>query len=187
MKLLEIEKDYAALLALLEETGGEITPENETALDELFVEMQKNVTEKADGYCVLIKALETRSAALKEREEIFATDRRVTDRRVDWLRDRLKEFGINSGLLTCSEEIEGSKKKKPGQKIETVPHGFKVGIQFAGKRRIEVDEDNPNIPDEYLIYEMPKIDKKKIEAALASGVELPFARYADRTISLTIK
>lgn len=186
MKLLDVQADYLALDELLDQTGGEITEENEAAFEALFKEIVGNAAEKLDGYCNLIASLERRSAALKEREEIFSMDRKVTDRKADSLRERMKIFGITTGLLTLSQKVEGKKTPVPGRKIETLPSGYKIGIQTAGKAALYVDE-TMDIPDEYLTYLPPVVNKEAIRAALDAGQTLPFAAYKEKSISLTIK
>lgn len=187
MKLMQIEADHQAFMDLIEQAGGEITPENEALIDAMFEEIKTNVAVKTDGYCNMIAHLKTRSALFKEREEIFAKTRKAIDNAEDRLRERLKEFGLENKYLSCSEEVPGQKKKKPGAKIET-PGGWVVSVQNAGgKRAMTLDEKYKDVPDEFLIYEEPKIDKAKVREALEAGRELPFATLEPQGITLIIK
>lgn len=187
MTLLAIQADHAALLELLEETAGEITPENEAAIDTMIEELKSNIAEKADGYCNLLAHMKARAAMYQERKEVFQKSQKAMENSHDRLREKLKAFGITTGLLTCSEEIPGSKKKKPGNKIETTS-GWVVSVQPAGgKRALIVDETFPDVPEEFLVYEAPKIDKDKVRKALEAGQTLPFAHLEPQGINLIIK
>ena len=61
--LYAISDDIAALGALLEETGGELTPENEAAFVAFEAEITSNLNGKVDGYCALIAEIDARAAA----------------------------------------------------------------------------------------------------------------------------
>lgn len=187
MKLLQLEADHRALMDLLEDTGGELTPENEAAIDAMIEEIKQNAAEKAEGICNFIAHLKAKAAMFKEREEIFEKSRHALENAEKRIRTRLKETGMTLGLLTCSEPIPGSKKKKPGAKIET-PGGWIVSVQNAGGvRALTVDEEYPDVPDEYLEYKPPTIDKAKVRAALEAGKTLPFAKLEPQGVNLIIK
>lgn len=185
MKLMQIEADQKAFLDLIDEAGGEITPENEAAIDAMIDELKTNVAEKADSLCNFIAHLESREAMFKERKEIFAKSAKAAANAADRVRDRFKDVALANGWISLSTPIPGQKKKKPGAKIETTG-GWVVSAQYAGKSKLLIDE-TMEIPEKYLIYEEPKINTKKIDEDLASGVVLPFAKYDDRTIALMIK
>ncbi len=187
MKLLDVIDRFKEIDSRLESSAGEVTPEIEAIQSEVIKWMEENEEEACDGVCCLIKHLETRVAGLKEREEIFRADRKATEGRSEFWRNVIKEYGLRSGQLTCSEEVEGQKKKKPGNKIETAPHGFKISVQYAGKAKLVIDEDFPDVPEEFLTYLPPIINKEAVVKALDEGQDLPFAHYEERTKSLVIK
>lgn len=187
MTLQQLAGEFEALDALLDESGGEITEANEAAIDAFLKEMEANVAEKADSYCEYLAWLKARVAVLKEREENIKKDRNANENKMERLRERLKEFGVSNGLLTCSTEIEGTKKKEPGKKIET-KSGWVISVQKSGgKRALTVDETFPDVPEEYLIYKAPEIDREKVRAALVAGVVLPFAKLEEQGTTLVIK
>ncbi len=187
MKLLEIQADQQAFLDLIDEAGGEITPENEVAINAMIEEIKANVAEKADSLCNFLAHLDAREAMYKERKEIFAKSEQTAKNTSKRVRDRFKEVGIANGWLSCSEPIPGQKKKKPGAKIETTS-GWVVSVQNSGGvRALTIDESYKDIPEEYLIWEEPKIDKAKVRAALEAGQELPFAKLEPQGVTLIIK
>lgn len=185
--LLDVAAEFEALSALLDESGGEITSENEAFFDELFKEFAGNEAVKVDGYCNLIQRLESEGVVAKARKENFAKLQKTRENAVENLRDRLKQYGLTTERLTCSVEVEGSKKKAPGRKIETTG-GWVVSVQPAGgTQAIIIDETYPEVEEEFLIYAPPTIDKKKVREALDAGRKLPFASLAERGINLIIK
>lgn len=186
VKLLEIQGEYAALLELLEQSGGEISPENEATIDAFINEIKSNVAEKTDAYCNLIAHMKARAAMMKERKEIFAKSEKSLTNGVDRLRERLKIFGMETKLLTCSEDVPGSRKKKPGNKIET-SGGWVVSVQKAGGKRALTIDENADIPDEYLIYLPPVVNEQAVRAALEEGKSLPFAKLEEQGVTLIIK
>ncbi len=171
---------------LLEQCGGELTPENEQAIDAMILEIKENAVEKTQNICNMLAHMKARAAMFKEREEIFNKSRKSVENAAERIRERLKEFGIETGLLTCSEDVPGSKKKKPGNKIET--KDWTVSVQNAGgKQALTLDEAYPDIPEEYLTYLPPVINKEAVRAAMEEGKTLPFAKLEPKGVNLVIR
>lgn len=188
MTLLEIESDYRALGELLESSGGELLPEHEEIVDALFKEIEQNEAEKVDGYCEFLNRLASELAVAKAREEQFAMARRSRARAIENLKERLKEYGLRTQKLTCSEDIPSParKKKKPGNKIET-KSGWVVSVQNAGGLQTLTVDESADIPDAFLTYLPPVVNNAAIRKALDEGEVLYFAKLEERGINLIIK
>jgi hypothetical protein len=185
--LLDVRADYQALSDLLDQTDGEITEENEPIIEALFEEIKQNVADKVDGYCGLLSRLESEKALAKSRKDQFAAAEKAKTRAIEFLESRLLDFGLTTQLLTCAAEVPGKKAKAPGKKIETTS-GWTVGVQRnGGQSPLIIDEEFPEVDEEYLKYLPPVIDKEKVRAALEAGTKLPFASLGDRGVRLVIR
>lgn len=180
--LYQIEAEHAALEALLEEAGGEITPENEAALDAFFAECTTNIEGKLNGYCELIRKFENDAVAAKARKDEFTKLLAVKENSAEYLRDRVKAFGVNTGLLTVN--AKDGKKTTPGRKINT-PR-WEIGIQKSGgSQKLEMI---PGVEVDDQFTKMVKVtDNEAIRDYLEAGGTLPFARLAERGVTLKIK
>lgn len=87
--LATLQQEFAALDALLIETGGEVTPETEPILQAWFAELATNEREKADGYAFRIKDLRGRALALKAMAAELTLKERTLTCEADWLLNRM--------------------------------------------------------------------------------------------------
>lgn len=191
--LYQITDDVLALDRLLDEAGGELTPETEAAIDAFFAEAQENVEEKLDAYCQLITRLESEAAVARSRKENFAKIQQVRENAAEHLRGQIKAFGIKTGLLTTSTTTtneKGKEKKIPGKKI-TTSSGYEIGIQYSGPTfgKLELIPGQ-EIDEEFKMQPPPPPpvpDKEAITEYLVAGGSLPFAKLLPRTITIKIK
>lgn len=168
MKLWEIGSELTALGELLEETGGEITPEAEAVLNQWLDEMGDAQQQKLDAYVYLVKKFEHEgdtafkvSSEFKSKAEArWKAEQRLKQRLFDYL-------------------------KATGQKELPTASGWKISIQRnGGKLPLCVDQER--VPQEYLEL-VPKIDNDKIRGALEQGKKLDFARFGKRGEQLRIR
>lgn len=104
--LFAIQADLIALNELCEELpGGEMTPEAEAAFDAWAKTIEGDEGRKLDGYCGLVKQLESEAAVAKAEAEQYAMKARARDNRVKWLKDRMKgylEFTGRKKMVTAT-------------------------------------------------------------------------------------
>jgi hypothetical protein len=165
--LLEISGDLLALSDLLEESGGEVTPETEAAIDAWFADLGEQRDAKIDNYAALVRELTLRAAARKEEQERLALCVRVDENTVKRLKERLKLFMELQGL----------------RKLETAR--YRVSVQANGGRPPLEIPDATAVPVEYQRVVI-SADVDAIHAALKQGVEVPGVRQLARGSHLRI-
>ncbi len=166
--LYEISEDLRSLDELLADCGGELTPENEGAINAWFDELDSAVASKTEGYIHLIKELDARAKAMKAEAEEFRHKAQVESNKVKSLKNRLLTFMDERGLP------------------EIVTDHFKVNVTpNGGVQPIDVVDDL--VPESFKYIPPPQVNIDKIRDALKSGEELKFASLRERGTHLRIR
>jgi hypothetical protein len=101
----EIEGDFAALDALLEEVGGDLTAEEaEAAVDQWLESLGEERDAKLNGYARRIQTLEAAAEAKKAEERRLAAQRKQDESRADWLKGRLLAYVQRAGMQIRGKE-----------------------------------------------------------------------------------
>lgn len=160
MNLWQLTQEEMAFISMMEETGGEITPE----IEEDLAIRRENWEDKAHSYTKLILKLEsdieTASAELKRIQDLKKTKENTLKRLKTSLRDSLMIFGrpdAKSGVMRYETPL------------------FKLSIRTSNAVEIIQDLD---IPDEYWVVKK-EISKTLISTALKDGVEVPGAKMVE--------
>jgi hypothetical protein len=167
--LFEIGDDAAALDALLEEIGGDVSdPEAAAAIDEWLQETEGALETKLDGYAALIGERAAKAKARKEEAKRLTELARMDENMAARLKERLQFFFEEHGI----EKKETSR--------------FKIALaQNGGKLPLLIDDVSPDeIPD---YYTKKELDRESIREALEGGMPLNFARLGERGMSLRIR
>ena len=164
--IFELTDDYRQLLAMMED------PEiDEQAIADTMEGIEMEIEQKADNYAWLIRSLEgSREIVHKEVARLQALDKRYEN-----FIGRLKE-----NLMFCMRSTGK-------EKFKTALNSF--GIRKAGgKQPLIIDFENPaDIPEDYRKVVKYGADNDKIREDLDKGIELKWARYAERTEYLSIR
>lgn len=124
------------------------------------------IENKAENIAKLIQNLNADVASFKAEEERLKGKRKTAERKIEWLKSYLE----NNMRLT------GKTKFKSGM--------FNFAIQ---KNPASVNiTDERIIPEDFLIPQLPKIDKTALKELLKNGVEIPGAELK-QTESLRIR
>lgn len=111
------------------------------------------IENKAENIAKLIRNLKADVTAYKEEEDRLKTKRQATENKVKWLKT----------YLEGNMKLTGKTKFKSGM--------FNFSIQ---KNPASVNIlDERIIPEEFLIPQLPKIDKTALKDVLKTGVEVP--------------
>lgn len=170
--LYDISSDLMALRELLDESGGELTPETEPIFDQFFAELTAAQGEKLDGYIGLIRQFEMESATAKAESEQWGKKAQAKWQAVARLKDRLKMF----------LELTGQ------QKVQT-ERGRTVAIQANGGNvpvRLAFVIDLDTVPDRFKKVKV-EIDTDAVREALQAGEVLDFASLGERGTHLRIR
>ena len=163
MTLYELTNDWLQLMTMLEEGA------DEDVINDTLEGLDYEIEQKADGYARVIRNMEADIAGLKTEIDRMTNRKKVLENNIT----RLK---IN---LQNSMEITGKTKFKTNL--------FSFNVQ-ANPAAVIMDEQYlENIPEEYLIPQEPKLDKKKLAADLKAGVDLEGIAHLEQSRSLRIK
>lgn len=153
--------EHNLVTMMLNESGGEFTPEIEATLMTLDVALPA----KVDGYHFRMKKLESEIEFLKDREKFYSRIRKAYERAHDWMKSNIKIAMERMQVkeLAGNEVIFKTKRTKPKLVIDDpslVPSEFKIAVTT---------------------YE---IDNDKIRAALETDRTIAWARLEESS-SLT--
>ena len=164
--IFELTNEYRQLLAMMED------PEiDEQAVADTMEGIEMEIEQKADNYAWMIRSLDSNNEAIdKEIARLQALKKRN-----DNFIGRLKE-----NLMFCMRATGK-------EKFKTALNSF--GIRKAGgKQPLVIDFENPaDIPEDYRKVVKYGADNDKIREDLDKGIELKWARYAERTEYLSIR
>lgn len=145
--LYELTAGLQTLWDLMEEG----TLEEETLLD-AFKNQEEEISIKLEGYCKFLKNLESDIAGLKAEEDRLKARRKAMEN----TRDKMKVVMRDAVIAT------GEKK---------IPCGtFTVSVQNNPSKVVMDEQYIENIPEEYLKYAEPDIDRALIKRHLEAGV-----------------
>ena len=163
--IFKLTNEYRQLLAMMED------PEiDEQAVADTMEGIEMEIEQKADNYAWLIRSLDSNNEAIdKEIARLQALKKRN-----DNFIGRLKE-----NLMFCMRATGK-------EKFKTALNSF--GIRKAGgKQPLVIDFENPaDIPEDYRKVVKYGANSDKIREDLDKGIELKWARYAERTEYLSI-
>jgi hypothetical protein len=160
MNLWELTREEMEFISLMEETGGEITPE----LEEELAIRRENFEAKAHAYTKFILKLESEvdaaSAEIKRIQDLKKTKENTVKRLKTTLRDALLIFGRQDAKTNV-------------MKYETPL--FKLSIRSSNA--VEV-VDEAILPDEFWAIKR-EVSKTLISNAIKDGLEVPGAQMVE--------
>lgn len=143
---------YELSIAFQEVQNMELDPE---VMKDTLDSIEDAIENKAENIAKLVRNLESDVSAYKEEEDRLKTKRQATENKVKWLKTYLED----------NMKLTGKTKFKSGM--------FNFSIQ---KNPASVNiTDERIIPEEFLIPQLPKIDKTALKNVLKNGVEVPGA------------
>lgn len=160
LSLYELKAEHHILCEMLEENGGEITPEIEEAL---CINADNFVT-KADGYCEIIAKYAQMSAMAGERIKQLQTVKRIAENAERRMKERLQMAMVEYNL----------------QKLECGVHK----LSLRSSQAVEII-DEVKIPNEF-IKVTTSVDKSALRTALLAGATIEGAELKTNT-SLQIR
>ena len=147
--------------------------EDETVSEEDILDAWNNQTddlkEKFENCCKYIKNVESDIAGLKEEEARLKAKRKSLENSIKRFKDLMHE----------TMNAAGEKKLPCGT--------FTVSLQ-KNPESVVMDEPHiENIPEEYLKFKEPEIDRAKIKEHLKAGVDLEGIAHLEQTEGLRIR
>ena len=161
--LYEISSAYQVLLEMAEDP--ETDPE---AIADTLEGLDGELEEKCDGYAVVMKELDGRAEMISKE--------------IARLEARKKACETNSKRL--KQNLQEAMERAGKEKIET--GRFKFKIQNNPQSVVLDALSWKDVPEDYLRYKDPEIDKAKLKAALKIGVDLNGIAHLEQTRGLRI-
>jgi len=164
MTLYQLTQEFETLLEIMEDP--DVDP---VTLEDTFEALGGEIEAKAEGYGKVIRQLEYNAGALKDEIDRLTKRKKAIDGNID----RMKKT-----IQAAMELID-----KP--KIDTELFTFRIQKNPASVvMDVNYIED---VPEEYLIAQDPKIDRKKIMADIKAGKDLDGIAHLEQGSSLRIK
>ena len=160
----ELTNELSVLWDLME--SGEL---DDDALIGAFDVAKEDLAIKLEGYCKFIKNLESDIQGLKAEEQRLCDRRKTMENTIDRCKNAMK-FALNTA---------GERKIACGT--------FTVAVQDTTPSVVLDEPYIENIPEEYLVPQEPKIDKKKIKADIDAGKDLEGIAHLEKGTSLRIR
>ena len=160
----ELKSGYIELLMMAED--GEV---DEQTLEDTMESLEGEIEDKADGCAMVLKELDMKADALKKEIERLQERKKSIENRADWIKKNLQE------LMVLAD--------KP--KFKTALFTFSIAKNPAAVRLDT--EDTSIIPERFLKYVEPSIDKTAMKEAIKNGEDLTGIAHLEQTESLRIK
>lgn len=164
MKLYELTDQYKELEELLcdEESDEQIILDTMEGLD-------SEIEEKADNYAKMIRTMELEAEIVRMEEDRLRKRRQNLENRSKWLRDALQ----------ANLEFIGK------TKFKTKLFSFSV-VNNGGQQPLTVTENLGEIPNKYLVFQDPVVDKNAVRKLLEDK-EVEWAHLEPRGKHLNIR
>lgn len=162
MKLYEINEALEKLLMLESgnfvdtETGEILTAE---AVDELELARE----EKIESCLLFVKNMNAEAEMIKAEIEKLTARKKACENKASW----------------CKEYVQNALK---GEKFKTA----RVAVSYSNRQKLEFVGDINNMPEEFLRYKEPELNKTAITNALKAGQEVYGCQLVP-SVSMTIK
>ena len=160
MTLYEITNDYLQLMTMLEDP--ELDPQT---LSDTMEGIEGELEVKAESYAKVMKNLEADVAGIKAE--------------IDRLSERKKTIENNIKRMKCSMETTGKTKFKTEL--------FSFSVRNNAPKVVMDEEYIENVPERFLKYSDPTINRTAIKEAIQNGENLEGLAHLEKSTSLTIK
>ena len=145
-----------------------VDPETGELVDEALLEQYDKLImdrdQKVENIGLYIKNLEADAAAIKAEAKNLTARAKAAENKAEHLRNYL-QFCLN------------------GQKFQSP----RLSVSFRRSQKVEVDQNRLfEIPEDYLRYKDPEVDKKRVSEALKAGEDIPGCTLVD-SVSMIIK
>lgn len=152
-------------------SSGELTEEQSEMLTEALENLKEDIEYKLEGYC------KVRANFKADIEAIKAEKKRLDDKQ-NALENRVKamEEAMKTAILAV----------KPDEPKFKTPL-FSVSVQNNPESVVMDEQYIENIPEEYLKFKEPEIDKTKIKEDIKAGKNLEGIAHLERSSSLRVR
>lgn len=162
MSLYTLTEDYLTLLDMASDPDTD-----EDALRDTLEAVSGEIEDKAEGYAMVIRELESMSKAIDQEMKRMKNRKASIDANIDRMKEALQEAMV----LTDKRKFKTKY--------------FSFNIQ-KNPPSLVIDKGLEDIPEEFLIEQSPKVDTATIKANLKNGIVYDFA-HLEQTEGLRIR
>ena len=150
---------------------GELTEEQQAMLTEALANLKEDIEYKLDGYCKIIANFNADIAAIKAEKERLDAKQKVLENRIKNMKEAMK-------MAILAVKPDDPKVKTPL---------FTVSVKNNPESTVLDEPYIENIPEKYLKYKDPEIDRQKMKEDIKAGINLEGIAHLERTQSVIIK
>ncbi len=162
--LYELTADIQLLWNLMDQ--GEL---DDDAILDAMMNSQEELGIKLEGYCKWIRNMEADVSALKEEEKRLAARRKTLEHTIERAKSSM-HYAMN----------EAGEKKIKGNL-------FTISVQNNPPKVVMDETYIENIPERYIKYLDPEIDRAKIKEDIQNGIDVEGIAHLEQTESLRIR
>lgn len=150
MKLYELTEEFLQVLNMLEDEDVD-----EQIIQDTLESIESEIEDKADGYAKIIKTLEADVDGIQKENDRLTARKKTYENRIKWLKQNLEMCMRTTGKKKFTTDL------------------FSFNIQKnGGKRKLTIDVDVENIPEEYRIKQPDAVNGDKLREYLKeNGLE----------------
>ena len=160
----ELGQSFNTLWDLIEDETVE-----DAVLEDAFANLTDDLKDKFENCCKYIKNLDSDIAGLKEEEKRIKAKRQALENG----KERLKS------LMLRAQKASGEKKLQCGT--------FTTSLQMNPERVVMDEQYIENIPEQYLKYKDPEIDKIKLKEDLKAGTAPEGIAHLEQDMGIRIR
>lgn len=150
---------------------GELTEEQQMMLTEALANLKEDIEYKLEGYCKVIANFNADIAAIKAEKERLDTKQKVLENRIKNMKEAMK-------MAILAVKPDDPKVKTPL---------FTVYVKNNPESAVLEEQYIENIPERYLKYKDPDIDRQLMKDDIKAGIDLSGIAHLERTQSIVIK
>jgi len=162
--LYQLTGEYRQLMDMMEDP--ELDPQT---LADTMEGIEGELEVKAENYAKMMRSLESDVAGLKAEEERIHNRRQVIENNIKRMKAALQLMMETTGKTKFKTDL------------------FSFGIQNNAPSVVMDEQYIENIPEEYIKYAEPTVDKAKIKEDLKAGKNLEGIAHLEQTQSLRIR
>ena len=153
-------------------SSGELSEEQSEMLNDALANLKEDIEYKLEGYCKVRANFKADIEALKAEEKRLADKRKSLENRVKSMENAMKDAIIAV---------------KPADDLKVKTPLFSINVQNNPESVVMDEPHIENIPEEYLKFKEPEIDRAKIKEHLKAGVDLEGIAHLEQTEGLRIR
>lgn len=160
----EITQDYLTIMRMMEDP--ELDPQT---LADTLEAVEGELEVKAENYAKIMRNLEGDIVAIKAEIDRLSAKKRAIENNIKFMKETLQEAMIITGKTKIKTDL------------------FDFNIQRNVPSVVIDTDDVFKIPDEYLKYKEPEVDKAAIKEAIKKGADLTGIAHLEQGSSLRIR